>query len=172
MTSLYIALAILLLAFVLLFISGRQRHRLGLPGGRVVYTDTRAWGPVEKPLYDPHLELTGKPDYLVEHGEFIIPIEVKSGRAPAEPYDTHIFQLAAYCRLVEQSMGKRPPYGILHYSNQTFAIDYTPELESALLDILAQMRIQERRGEADRSHDQPGRCAHCGYRQHCDQRLV
>ena len=168
----FLAICLLLAAFFLFLQASRQKKAAGLPGGQIIYSDTRGWGPLEKPITDPMLNLTGKPDYLVEQGEFIIPVEVKSGRAPAEPYDTHIFQLAAYCRLVEQSMGKRPPYGILHYSNQTFAIDYTPELESALLDILAQMRIQERRGEADRSHDQPGRCAHCGYRQHCDQRLV
>jgi CRISPR-associated exonuclease Cas4 len=167
-----LAAFLLIAALFLFWQASRQRKASGLPAGRIIYSDTSQWGKVEKPLYDSMLNLTGKPDYLVEHGQFTIPVEVKSGRAPAEPYDTHIFQLAAYCRLVEHSMGKRPPYGILHYANQTFAIDYTPELESTLLDVLAQIRIQERHGEADRSHDQPGRCAHCGYRNHCDQRLV
>ncbi|MCX6033541.1 MAG: CRISPR-associated protein Cas4, partial [Chloroflexi bacterium] len=62
MTSLYLGLAILLIAFVLLYISGHQRRAVGLPGGRVVYVDTRAWGAVEKPLFDLQLGLTGKPD--------------------------------------------------------------------------------------------------------------
>ncbi len=167
-----LALLLLLAALVLFWQASRQRKATGLPGGRIIYADTRAWGAVEKPLFDPTLNLTGKPDYLVEQAGFTIPVEVKSGRAPSEPYDNHIFQLAAYCRLVEHTLGKRPPYGILHYANQTFAVDYTPELESALIDLLAQVRAQERRGDADRSHDQPGRCSHCGYRQHCDQRLV
>jgi len=168
----FLAALLLIAALVLFWQASRQRKATGLPGGRIIYSDTRQWGKVERPLFDPTLNLTGKPDYLVKHGQFTIPVEVKSGRAPAEPYDTHIFQLAAYCRLVEHTLGKRPPYGILHYANQSFAIDYTPELESALLDLLAQMRIQERHGAADRSHDQPARCAHCGYRNQCDQRLV
>jgi CRISPR-associated exonuclease Cas4 len=167
-----LALGLFLFALIFFWLAARQRKEVGLPGGRIIYADTRAWGPVEKPLFDPELHLTGKPDYLVELGNAIIPVEVKSGRAPTEPYDSHIYQLAAYCRLVEHTFGKRPPYGILHYANQTFAIDYTPALEAALGEVLAEMRAQEWRGEADRSHDQPGRCARCGYRSHCDQRLV
>ena len=108
----------------------------GLPGGRVIYTDTRAWGKLEKPLVAEDIGLVGKPDYLVQSGEAIIPVEVKSGRPPATPYDSHIFQLAAYCMLVHKNFGKRPPYGILHYAGRDFAIDYTRELESSLLDLL------------------------------------
>jgi CRISPR-associated exonuclease Cas4 len=171
MTSLYLGLFVLLLALVLFFISRIQRRASGLPGGRVVYTDTRAWGPVEKPLFDRDLSLTGKPDYLVEQDGKLIPVEVKTGRTPAAPYDSHIFQLAAYCLLVHKATGKRPPHGILHYPGRDFAIDYTAELESALLDLLADMRIAERRAEVNRSHEDPHRCRRCGYREMCDQRL-
>ncbi|HEX2696091.1 MAG TPA: hypothetical protein VHM28_00180, partial [Anaerolineales bacterium] len=62
---LYFALFLLFLAFVFLFQGNRQRREAGLPGGRVLYTDTRAWGAVEKPLFYAELGLTGKPDYLV-----------------------------------------------------------------------------------------------------------
>ncbi|MBN2386408.1 MAG: CRISPR-associated protein Cas4 [Anaerolineales bacterium] len=171
MTYLYSALALLLLALVLFFISGRQRRQAGLPGGRVIYTDTQGWGKVEKPLYDADLGLTGKPDYLVEREGRIIPIEVKSGRTPEAPYDSHIYQLAAYCLLVESAYGKRPPYGILHYPNRDFAVDYTPELEAALLDLLADLRRDEHRRAVARSHEERRRCLGCGYRDVCDQRL-
>jgi CRISPR-associated exonuclease Cas4 len=167
----YLAAFFFLLALLLFWISSRQRKKTGLPGGRIIYTDTGAWGRVDKPLYDPALGLTGKPDYLVERGGKIIPVEVKSGRAPNAPYDSHIFQLASYCLLVEKTMGTRPPYGILHYANRDFAVDYTPELESALLDILAEMRRDEKRADVPRSHDIPARCRKCGYREYCDQRL-
>ena len=43
--------------------------------------------------------------------------------------NSHIYQLASYCLLVEKTYGKRPPYGIIHYKDQDFAIDYTQELE-------------------------------------------
>jgi CRISPR-associated exonuclease Cas4 len=172
MTVLYIALGLFLLALVLFWQSGRQRREAGLPGGRVIYTDTRTWGPVEKPLYFAELGLTGKPDYLVERKDRIIPVEVKSGHAPEAPYDSHIFQLASYCLLVDKTYGKRPPYGIIHYTNRDFAVDYTPELESNLLDLLIEMRRDEYRSSVPRSHEDVARCARCGFQTACDQRLV
>jgi CRISPR-associated exonuclease Cas4 len=167
----YLAFALICIALALLWISARRQTQAGLPGGRVIYTDTRGWGPVEKPLYDQALGLTGKPDYLVEKGGVIIPVEVKSGRVIDAPYDSHIYQLAAYCLLVQRTLGTRPPYGILRYSNRTFAIDYTPELETALIELLNEMRLAGDRKEQARSHDSPERCARCGYRSTCDQAL-
>lgn len=172
MIALYAGLVLLTLAFVLFFISAQQRHAAGLPGGRVTYTDTRAWGKVEKPFFDKDLGLTGKPDYLVERNGIITPIEVKTGHTPEAPYDSHIFQVAAYCYLVHQTTGKRPPHGIIHYPGRDFAIDYTPELENALLDLIADMRIDGRRAEVQRSHEDEQRCRRCGFRQGCEQRLA
>src|SRR5512143_3441634 len=164
---LYLALVIFRLAVLFFWQSDRQRKAARLPGGRVIYTDTRAWGKLEKPFFHQALGLTGKPDYLVEHDGKIIPVEVKTGRTPEAPYDSHIFQLAAYCLLVHRTMGRRPPYGIIHYEGRDFAVDYTAELEAALLDVLADMRRDEWRGEAFRSHESPARCARCGFRQAC-----
>ena len=70
----YLSLFLLLLALLLFWQSGRKRRQTGLPGGRVIYTDTKSWGKVEKPLYDSSMRLTGKPDYLVERGGKIIPV--------------------------------------------------------------------------------------------------
>ncbi|MBI5294211.1 MAG: CRISPR-associated protein Cas4 [Chloroflexi bacterium] len=169
---LYAILLLFLLALIFFWQSGRQRQEAGLPGGRVIYTDTRAWGKLEHPLYDQLLGLTGKPDYLVQQKGQIIPVEVKSGRAPEAPYDSHIYQVAAYCLLVEKNYGKRPPYGIIHYENRDFAVDYTPQLESSLLDLLAEMRRDEMKREVGRSHEQAARCARCGFKNACDQSLV
>lgn len=170
MTS--IILLLFLLALLFFWQSNRQQKAAGLPGGRVIYTDTRAWGNVEKPLFYPALALTGKPDYLIEKNGQLIPVEVKSGRAPAEPYDSHIFQLASYCLLVEKTYGKRPPYGIIHYENRDFAVDYTKELENALIELLGDMREDDIRGRMDRSHDQPSHCKRCGFRDVCEESLA
>jgi CRISPR-associated exonuclease Cas4 len=172
MASLYLGLTFLMIAFVLFYISGRQRRASGLPGGRVVYTDTRAWGAIEKPLFDLQLGLTGKPDYLIEQNGKLIPVEVKTGRTPEAPYDSHIFQVAVYCLLVQKTYGKRPPHGILHYPKRDFAVDYTPELESALLDLLAEIHRSEHRSDLKRSHDDEQRCRHCGFHNVCDQKLA
>ncbi len=122
----YAALILLLLAVLLFWQAARRQKGAGLPAGKVIYVDTTRWGnKVEKPLYDAANNLTGKPDYLVEEDGRLIPVEVKSGWAPDAPRDSHVFQLAAYCFLVERTSGKRPPYGIIHYRNRTFAVDYT-----------------------------------------------
>jgi CRISPR-associated exonuclease Cas4 len=164
------ALALFLFALILFFLAGKQQKAAGLPGGRVVYTDTSRWGRVEKPLYDPNLGLTGKPDYLVEVDGDTIPVEVKSSRTEA-PYDSHIYQLAAYCLLAHSTTGRRPPYGLIHYPERTFAIDYTPELESALIDLILEIQSHPTRQPLPRSHASPQRCARCGYRNACDQKL-
>src|ERR1700690_2549827 len=169
---LYVTLALILLALLFFWQAGRQRRAAGLPGGRVIYTDTRAGGEVEKALFSNELGLTGKPDYLVEQNGKLIPVEVKTGRVPDAPYDSHIFQLTASCLLVENTYRKRPPYGIIHYSNRDFAVDYTPQLESALLDHLAEMRRDELRKDVPRSHEDAARCRRCGFRKVCDQSLV
>ncbi len=168
---LFLALLLALVALWLLLRTRRQQQAAGLPRGRVIYTDTRSWGPVEEPLYDPGLALTGRPDYLVKQGAQLIPVEVKSGRTPDFPFEGHIFQLAAYCLLVQRALAVRPDYGIIHYPNRAFAVDYTQQLESEILDLLAEIRRWERKGSPGRSHESPARCNACGFRAICDQRL-
>ena len=169
---LYFALIFLLLALLFFWQSNRQRSEAGLPGGRVIYTDTRGWSKLEKPLFYAALELTGKPDYLVEQNGKIIPVEVKSGRAPEAPYDSHIYQLASYCLLVEKTYGKRPPYGIVHYEDKDFSVEYTHELEQSLLELITEMKRDGMKREVSRSHEQASRCKRCGFRSVCDQSLA
>jgi CRISPR-associated exonuclease Cas4 len=168
---LYLVPLLVLIALVLFWIASRQRRAAGLPAGRVIYADTNQWRKVEKPLYDSLVGLTGRPDYLVEQSGRLIPVEVKSSRVSQAPYDGHIFQLAAYCLLSQRTFGKRPPHGILHYPNHTFAIDYTAQLESSLLEILAEIRQNENSKDVPRSHSSPARCQRCGFRSMCDQAL-
>jgi CRISPR-associated exonuclease Cas4 len=170
---LFLALAavLMIIAGLLLWWGRRKRLAAGIPPGRVIYTDSGAMSKVEKPLYDAQLNLTGRPDYLIKRQGYWIPVEVKSAWSPSLPYENHVQQLAAYCLLVERATGKRPPYGILKYRNRAYEIVYTRQLETGLLNLLVEMRNQMRRGEADRSHDLPARCARCGYRSKCDQAI-
>jgi len=170
-TSILIVFISLAAAALLLVLSLILRRRTGLPEGRIVYADPGMWGKVEKPLYDSALGLTGKPDYLVKNHSQIIPVEVKSMWAPTEPYASHRLQLGAYCLLVERSLGQRPPYGLLRYRNRTFRIPYTTSFEDEVIGILEDIRDHKDMEEVCRSHEHPNRCARCGYRNRCDQRL-
>jgi CRISPR-associated exonuclease Cas4 len=166
-----LALFVFILALVLLWLANRQQKSTGLPQGQVIYADTNLWHRTEKSFYYSQLNLTGKPDYLVKQDQSTIPIEVKSTWAPASPHTGHLLQLAAYCLLVEQETGIRPPFGILNYQNRTFSIPYTSQLESELLDTLAEIRRKEVMDSVPRSHESKARCIRCGYRDICNQRL-
>jgi CRISPR-associated exonuclease Cas4 len=163
---------LLALGLLLLWLAQRGRARSGLPQGRVVYTDTGGWNRLERPLFSREFLLTGKPDYLIADGADVIPIEVKSSRAPAQPYPSHLLQLAAYCLLVEECYRRRPPYGIVKYADRAFEVEYTTELEDQLLTMLDCMRTDLADGDAPRSHEEPRRCQACGYRRWCEQGLA
>ena len=78
---------LLLIAAAFFWMRSQQwQTRSGLPQGNIIYTDVGAWFPNQDALYDAELKLVGKPDYLIEQesGD-IIPVELKSGRAPQEP---------------------------------------------------------------------------------------
>jgi CRISPR-associated exonuclease Cas4 len=165
-------LTLLILGLALLWLARRARARTGLPPGRVVAADVGAWRRPDRPLFSHRHLLTGRPDYVVADGPDLIPVEVKSARGPARPYDSHVLQLAAYCLLVAETSGRRPPYGILHYADRTVEIPYTRELEEELLAVLEEMREDLAAGDGPRNHDDPRRCAACGYREVCEEALT
>jgi CRISPR-associated exonuclease Cas4 len=173
MASWLLLIALILggLGFWLMIRARAARRESGLPVGRVTYADTGAWERCERPLFSWQYRLTGRPDYLVRSRQGVIPVEVKSGPAPQQPYPAHILQLAAYCLLVEEQESRAPRHGILKYQDRTFEIQYTPALRSHLLTTLDAMRADLHAREVMRSHEEPQRCRGCGYREKCDQRL-
>ncbi len=176
-----LAIAILVLAVIIIWQSSRLIKKEGLPEGKLIYSDHRQWESVNKPLFDRAIGLTGKPDYIIKKGKQFIPIEIKSGNNKPSIPDSHVFQLAAYCYLVDKEFHQRPTYGIIHYAphnnnqqnqgQRTYAINYTKSLESTLVATIEQMRSIDHRQEMFRSHQSPARCKRCGYRLTCDQRL-
>jgi CRISPR-associated exonuclease Cas4 len=168
-----IALLLILIGALVFWLGRQSQAEAGLPIGRVIYSDTRGWQALEKPLFSHTYRLTGKPDYLVQQGRDIIPVEVKSAHAPGDgPRRSHVLQLAAYCLLIEETYRQKPKYGIVKYADRMFAVDYTESLRAALLDVIAAMRDDLARGETQRSHDEAARCGHCGYRHACTERLA
>ncbi len=168
-----VALLLILIGLLVFWLGRRSQAEAGLPIGRVIYSDTRGWQSIEKPLFSRTHRLAGKPDYLVQQGRDIIPVEVKSSHAPSDgPRRSHVLQVAAYCLLIEETYRQRPKYGIVKYADRMFAVDYTESLQAALLDVIAAMRDDLAHGAAQRSHDEPARCMHCGYRHACPERLT
>jgi CRISPR-associated exonuclease Cas4 len=167
----WIGLFLFLAGLAALWFSRRGYDRTGLPPGKVVFIDTDRLGQPKSALYDPATNLTGRPDYLIREQGQIVPVEVKSGRSPFRPYDSHRFQVAAYCLLVEAVHGQSPSRGIIKYSDRGFEIPFTQALKNELLDVLAEMRRFEY-SQPDRSHEDKRRCRACGFVEACDQALV
>jgi CRISPR-associated exonuclease Cas4 len=169
-----LAFLVVLVGWLALRRAGRAWRATGLPGGRIVYADTGDWRASDSPLFSAQYGLTGKPDYLVKTRAGLIPVEVKSGSAPSQPYPSHVLQLAAYCLLVEDAEGRAPGYGLIKYADAVFRVDYTAALRRELLaalDAMRQVRSHSERGGPSRSHDEPRRCVGCGYRPVCNQAL-
>jgi CRISPR-associated exonuclease Cas4 len=161
----------------LLWLSRRAQRKTGLPVGEIIYRDTANWQPVEQPLISQHHGLIGKPDYLIRQRlwwrSVIIPVEVKSRRRPATPRADHVLQLMTYCLLVEDCLGQRPPYGLLHYADASVRIPYTNELRRQVLAAAQEIREGQQARTMARSHQQSARCQQCGYAAGCgDQRLA
>ena len=169
----WLALVLLIVGMAAIVLSRRTRSEAGLPKGQVIYSDTSRWQRAERPMFSRQHQLAGKPDYVVREGRTLIPVEVKSSRAPASgPRQGHVLQLAAYCLLVQETEGARPAYGLIRYADQTFRVDNTPELGRALLSTLDAMRRDMARGKSHRSHQDSARCRRCGVRVACKERLA
>ena len=166
----YLIVGLLLIGLWLLRAANRRQVASGLPPGKVVYLDTEHLDRLERTLYDPDFDLSGRPDYIIEMSNELVPVEIKSGRAPAFPYPSHVMQLATYCKLVHSTFGARPSYGIVKYADRAFAVDFTSKVENDLMDLISSMRRASRLAPG-RSHDSPYRCQACGYFDICDTAL-
>src|SRR5260370_41328133 len=130
--------------------------------------------PQAAPLISKRYRLSGKPDYLVRVKDGIAPVELKSSRSPSSgrPYDGHLFQLAAYCLLVEDVCRVSVPYGLVQYEDRPVRVEYTPSLRASLLALLEEIRTAKRCGECHINHNQPSKCRSCGFRSVCGEGLI
>lgn len=116
--------------------------------------------------------LTGRPDYILEDGDELIPVELKSGRQPKGPLFSHIVQLAAYCLILNEQGERKVSRGLLKYGDVEFDIDFDVGLREIVIDKLGEMRAALQTGEVHRNHNRPGKCQSCSRRDKCPERLI
>ncbi|RCK73778.1 MAG: hypothetical protein ANABAC_2851 [Anaerolineae bacterium] len=173
------AFLLMVLALILFWWGNGQRRASGIPGGKIVSIDFHDGLRPQQPLFSRRYLLTGRPDYLLRRGREWIPVEVKTVSEFRQPFEGHIFQLFAYCLLVEEHFGVQPRFGYLQYRsrspheqrNFTYQIEFNDRVKTRVVEILNQMHQVEQRSDAPRSHDEIARCRGCGYAAICDQRL-
>lgn len=133
-----------------------QNRKFGILSGNKVYTDSdRSPGEV---LFSKTLALSGKPDYLIKENNMVFPVEVKSGRTPDTPYESHTMQLMAYCLLVEENYGVRPIGGYIKYPEKEFKVAYTDEAKDSIKELVGEMLLLKHSGrELKCSHPEHNR---------------
>ncbi len=137
--------------------------------GNVLYV-----GNDEAPIYrSERYCLSGKPDYVLQEGGELVPVEMKSGRMPKGPLFSHILQVAAYCLLLsEDKRGKRVSRGILKYGDVEHEIEFSPECWSNCSWRSWERcgALWPRSGDVHRNHSRPGKCRSCSRRELCPER--
>jgi CRISPR-associated exonuclease Cas4 len=152
--------------------ASRRIRRSGVPEGPLLFQDADRRRALHRPLLSSRYGLTGKPDYLVETSEGMVPVEVKSHDSlRSGPYPSDIAQLTAYCVLVEDATGIPPPYAIIQYANRPWRIQFTHQKRKEVLRVIDEMQSARRSQSVHRDHRQPGRCRACGFRDVCDERI-
>lgn len=165
-----IAIAALIIFFVFKP-DNRWTAKTGIPPRTVVFHDL---GTKENPsttsilLRSERLGLVGKPDILTLSSDTYIPVEYKSAHRD-KPASDHIAQLMAYCVLVEEHFGKKPPYGMIVYGNgKKFKIPYTDKEKKKIEKLVQTIRSYKQSGEKPILENcTPEKCTRCGFRHLC-----
>lgn len=168
---LLVLLAIVLIGFILLAISGRsERMRYSVPAGKDQYSDMESSGKV---LRSRRFALTGKPDRIIRRKNKLVVYEFKSTRG-SKPRTGHILQMGTYFIILEEMYPDYDvDYGILKYQDHTFRIENTTRLREDVLAIADQIRASSMVPDFPvRNHSNPAKCLRCPFRESCSQSLI
>ncbi len=163
-----IVLLVAVLVFIALAVRAlRTPARYSIPRGTQIYGDLLSEGRI---LRSTRYHLSGKPDKIVQSGRQIIPYELKSTIAD-RPREGHLLQMGVYFIILEEVYpDKMIPYGIIKYGNNTFRVDNTTRIKTAVMEIANQVRGNY--GIPTRNHRNNGKCYKCGFREGCVQSLI
>ena len=167
----------IILSFIFLIISRKIIKKVkklkldnNIQEGKIIYSDL--YNP-EKPLFSKKYRIIGKPDYILKKEGEYIPVEIKTGNHNIVKKN-HIYQLAAYCQILEEYYNCFVPYGILVYkdTSKQFKIQYDPKLRFELLSIIKEMRKNLNNNKIQRNHQEIKRCINCSLKEYCDKKIV
>jgi len=137
--------------------------------GKITYSDLNK---PAKAFFSKKYRIAGKPDYIINKKGRYIPVEIKTGRYE-HPMKSHIFQIAAYCHLIEENFGVFVPYGILVYNNKkSFKIKYDPSTRFELESTISKMRKNIKKDKVIRNHNDINRCRNCSLKMYCKEKLT
>ena len=175
MTVLLMAATAIVLALLFFWLSAQSRKKTGIPAGEVFYQDLVGQPFAAHDLRSPALGISGKPDCLIRTADGIVPVELKESKRPSargEVHPNHMIQNLAYCALVEEQLKERVPYGLVIYAGQQVRrVEFSDSNRKWLMSTIAAVQAARLAKQAERNHNQRGRCSGCGVRDKCDQAL-
>jgi CRISPR-associated exonuclease Cas4 len=117
--------------------------------------------------------ISGRPDRIVKTSSGIVPVELKSGKAPRSgPYKAHLAQLAVYCLLIEDQLQTTVTEGVIEYADRSITVPFNSQMRAWILSLIDEVQEAKQQGARPRrSHNQPGRCRGCGFRESCREAL-
>ena len=171
LTDPLVAGATVVLAAILLLLARALWERMHTAPSIIIYHGTRAHRH-KKILVANEFGLAGQPQYLLAYEDGYIPVLARNTSAPEQPHEAHIMQVIAYCLLVAEDTGARPPYGVIRYGDgRTFEVDFDEDSVEALSQMMDEIEANRRQADVPLSHNVRGRCFACSHRKRCGQSL-
>jgi CRISPR-associated exonuclease Cas4 len=168
---LFIIISLLFLTISRLLSNKAKKIKLdnSIQNGKIIYSDLNK---PEKAIFSKRYKIIGKPDYILKKDEYLIPVELKTGKHFLSKKN-HIYQVAAYCQILEDYYNCYVPYGILVYKDtkKQFKIKYDPKLRFELLSIIKEMRKYKNFDSIQRNHFDIKKCINCSLRKYCNNKL-
>ncbi|AIS52979.1 CRISPR-associated protein Cas4 [Thermoanaerobacter kivui] len=123
----------------------KMRRSIGFRGGKIIYIDKQQEVKEKGVTYGKLLKsdkygLSGKPDYIYQLGEELVPIELKSSEADDSPYYKDVMQLVAYFLIIEDVYNKKVRRGRIVYRNTMFEVYNKKYLKKELLNLVDKMK--------------------------------
>ncbi|MBD3259704.1 CRISPR-associated protein Cas4 [Candidatus Woesearchaeota archaeon] len=116
------------------------------------------------------LELKGKIDRLEKHEDRLVPVEIKTGKAPKEGvWEGHLIQVAAYMLLLEDQFKKNTNEGIVDYINEKAKrkVKINPFLKDEVIKLKNKVKELLNSSQVPPMCNQEKKCERCGIREEC-----
>jgi len=117
-----------------------------------------------------NLLLTGIIDQVEKHPEGFVPIELKTGKMPADGvWPGHRVQIAAYALMLEEKLGKEVKEGFVYYldSDTRRQIIINPFLKEEVKELRKKVCELLESKEIPAITDNENKCSKCGLKEKC-----
>lgn len=124
----------------------------------------------EYKIASPNLYLTGKIDQVQVFPTMLLPVELKTGKAPKEgAWEDHKIQLTAYAMLLEDSFKVPINSGIIRYvdDNQARIIEINPFLKDQVKELVKQVKAMLSSEQLPPLNKNENKCKNCSLKDAC-----